>query len=92
MVGVAEDDLGTEFIELVDREPFDGRDGADGHEDRRLHAPVGQGQPAAPGRPVSGNDLKLHGEPVGAPLGAIPLLIAPKGAPTGALSTNMASP
>ena len=52
VVGVAEDDLGTEGFEFVRGDGFDGALGADGHEDRGFHHPVRQLEPPAPGAAV----------------------------------------
>ena len=49
VVGVAEDDLGAELLELLRVQRLDRSLGADRHEHRGFHRAVGQGEPAAAG-------------------------------------------
>ena len=55
---VAENDLRAHFFQFVGRHRLDGAVRADGHEDRRLHDAVVEGQFAAAGLAARGFDLE----------------------------------
>ena len=59
--GIAQDDLGTEPLQLLRGHGLDGPVGPHRHEGRRLHLPAGKGQAPAPGRAVRRQQVKAHG-------------------------------
>ena len=61
MEGIAEADLCADLGEVARRHRLDRAVGADRHEDRGLDDAVVQGQRAAAGGAVGGNQFKMHG-------------------------------
>jgi len=60
VVGVREDDLGAGAGDVAPAGRLDGAGGPDGHEGRRLDAPVVERHPPATGRPVDGQELETQ--------------------------------
>ena len=58
VIGVAEDGLGSQALDLVEGEALDGGLGGDGHEQRRLRRTVGRGNLPAPRGAIGGDQLK----------------------------------
>ena len=60
VVGVGKQHLGAQVVNLLWRECFDGRLGADGHEGRRVDQAVSGAQPPAPRTPLLRQQLEGH--------------------------------
>ena len=58
--GIAEADLGADFLEVARRHRLDRPVGADRHEDRRFDDAVRQRQATAPSGAVVGKKFELH--------------------------------